>query len=167
MKKIKIEYVMIFSIGYIQESEQAPVAGTLTILSGCTLSVPSSSMAFGTADNGDVVPGSFNVRNIGNQIAIVVLDAVTPSGSEGDWVDSNPTTVIEGINTAIDDGTITPTTLDGIAGTPIALTNITPDNQGASGAADLTVLVTVTVDLVAPFAGDLFLSLLVVNTGCV
>lgn len=167
-----IATVLLFSMGYIQEANSAAVVdqGTMTIVIGCVLDIPAQNMAFGNVNNLATVDGSITVRNLGNQAAEASIDAPIPTGGttaqKGDWVDdpTTPVSVIDAADTEIFEGAVSKGDLTTV---PLAITDIEPDNLGASGANDNVLTVTVFVNPIQSFAGALTLDITLVNDGCV
>ncbi len=165
--------VLLFSIGFMQESEAGVNQGTLSINNQCTLAITSQAMDFGTADDGDFVHGTFSVRDIGNVAAAAPTVAGTGTQNGAWYIAAGPTDVIA--NTDTDVFTGSPTDIlpapfaDGVnlgdLSAPRALPNISPDflNPGAN---DERVDLETLVNLLIAASGAVVLDVVVTNTGC-
>ena len=162
-----IAAVLMFSIGYIQDSNAGTTAldqATLTIIEDCAIDILNENTILTAASQGDSRTGSFDIRNQGDAESVVELQA--NDSLQPDWVDGSvtPVSIILGANIDIRENTVSLGALDT---EPISLTNIAPDNQGVStGANDANMEFVTNVQLESAFFGDLFLSMDVVLLSC-
>jgi len=165
--------VLLFSIGFMQESEAGVTQGTLDINNQCTLSIVSQNMDFGTADDGDFVHGTFSVRDIGNIAAAAPTVAGGGTQSGAWYVLAGPTDAIANTDTDVFTGTptdILPAAFAsgnnlGDLSAPRALPNIDPDFLDP-GNNDERVDLETEVNLLIAVSGALVLDIVVANTGC-
>jgi len=182
MKKIhtitmltSITAVLLFSIGFIQESEAGVTQGELTINSGCVTTIPAQNMVFSAGVNagaGTFVQGTFTVRDTGNQAAnISVDDVVATPLNLGNWHTVGDLAIILAADTDYFTGSPANNPFTGgnnlgpiVAGAPVDLGVIQPDHLGAStGDNDVRVDIETELKLTQAFAGNLFLDILLVN----
>lgn len=157
-----IAAVLMFSIGYIQESDAGTGSldqATLSIIEDCAIDILNESVILAAASQGDTRTGTFDIRNTGDAESVVQIQAPVPN-----WVDITPTAIILGTNIDIKQDTVSKGTLDGA---PLSLSNIIPDNQGVNtGDNDANMEFVTSVQLESAFFGNLFLTMNVVLTGC-
>jgi len=170
-----ITAVLLFSIGFMQESEAGVSQGELTINSGCVTIIQSQNMNFGTADGGagTFVQGTFTVRDTGNEAANISVDDLTATPNNlGNWHTPANVAIILAADTdyftgsPINNPFTTGNNLGPIvAGAPVVLGTVQP-NSLSPGNNDFRVDIETELILTQAFAGALFLDILLVNTGC-
>jgi len=173
-----ITAVLLFSIGFMQESNAQVSQGTLTINAGCATIISAQNMVFGAADGGagTFVQGTFTIRDTENQAAnISVDDVVGPPANNGDWHTAANLAIILAADTDYFTGSPAGNPFAGgsnlgaiLGGAPVLLGVIQPDSLGVStGDNDVRVDIETELKLTQGFAGALFLDILLVNDGCV
>jgi len=171
-----ITAVLLFSIGFMQESEAGVSQGTLTINAGCVTIIQAQNMAFGAADGGagTFVQGTFTVRDTGNQAAnISVDDVIATPNNLGNWHTAADLAIILAADTDYFTGSPANNPFTGgnnlgpiVAGAPVALGVIQPDSLNPTNN-DVRVDIETELKLTQGFSGALFLDILLVNDGCV
>ena len=174
-----ITAVLLFSVGFIQESEAGVTQGELTINSGCVTIISAQNMVFSAgvdAGAGTFVQGTFTVRDTGNQATNISVDDVTATPANlGNWHTPGDLAIILAADTDYFTGTPTGNPFTGgtnlgaiVAGAPVALGVIQPDHLGAStGDNDVRVDIETELKLTQAFAGALFLDILLVTGTCI
>ena len=139
-----ITAVLLFSVGFIQESEAGITQGKLTIIPGCVTIVSAQNMVFSTgasAGLGTFVQGTFTVRDTGNQAANISVDDLSPGAPDnfGNWHTAANLAIILAADTDYFTGSPTSNPFTGgnalgaiIAGAPVSLGVIQPDHLGAT-----------------------------------
>jgi len=173
-----ITAVLLFSVGFIQESEAGVTQGQLTIVPGCVTVVSAQNMVFSTgasAGLGTFVQGTFTVRDTGNQAADISVDDLTATPLNlGNWHTVGNLAIILAADTDYFTGSPANNPFTGgtnlgpiVAGAPVDLGTIQPDGLVTGNANDVRVDIQTELRLTQAFTGDLFLDIVLVNDGCV